>query len=86
MEKGVVIRNKCGLHTRPSSLVANTASKFREDVWIKKEGVEGWLNAKSVLGIISLEGYFGDKVIISSEKEEAVFAIIKLFEDKFGEE
>ncbi|MBU2462153.1 HPr family phosphocarrier protein [bacterium] len=82
----MVIRNKCGLHTRPSSLVANTASKFREDVWIKKEGVEGWLNAKSVLGIISLEGYFGDKVIISSEKEEAVFAIIKLFEDKFGEE
>ena len=82
----MVIRNKCGLHTRPSSLVANTASKFREDVWIKKEGVEGWLNAKSVLGIISLEGYFGDKVIISSEKEEAVFAIIKLFEDKFEEE
>ena len=82
----MVIRNKCGLHTRPSALIANAASKFQEDVGIKKEGVEGWLNAKSVLGIISLEGCFGDKIIVSSEKEEAIFEVIKLFEDKFGEE
>ncbi|MFH0775770.1 MAG: HPr family phosphocarrier protein [bacterium] len=86
MEKSVVIKNKCGLHTRPSALIANATSKFQEDVWIKKEGVEGWLNAKSVLGIISLEGCFGDRVIISSEREEAIFAAVKLFEDKFGEE
>jgi phosphocarrier protein len=86
MEKAVVIRNKCGVHTRPAALIANLASKFVSDVWIKKEGVEGWLNAKSVLGILSLEGCLGDKIIISSEEEEAIVAIINLFKDKFGEE
>jgi phosphocarrier protein len=89
MERTVLIKNRAGLHARPSALIAQTASRFSCDVLIKKEGVSGWMNGKSVLGIMSLEGCFGEVVIIRCEgedEERAMKSIIGLFNKKFGEE
>lgn len=83
----VTLLNESGLHARPASLFVKTGSKFKADLTIQKE--EKIVNAKSILGILSLGIAKGEEVILAAQgpdEEEAISELVKLIQAKFNEE
>ena len=82
----VMISNKLGLHARAAAKLVHTASAFEAEVYVGTENEE--VNAKSILGILTLAATKGTPLIVRAEgpdEQEAVRAIVDLFENKFGE-
>jgi phosphocarrier protein len=87
VEKIVIVSNRAGVHARPSALLVQTTKNFKSDIFFEK-GADR-INAKSIMGIITLGAAYNTqlKIIADGEDEEdAVEAIVKLFETKFEEE
>ena len=87
IEKEVVVKNKLGLHARPSALFVRKASKFKSEIALVKDGVE--VNGKSIMGLMMLAAEMGSKILIRAEgedEERAVEALATLFENKFDED
>ena len=79
--KKLTIRNDEGLQSRPAALLVQVASKFSSNVWIEQGDKR--INAKSIMGVLSLRLRKGDMfmiVAIGSDEEEAVVAITRLIE------
>lgn len=86
-EKIVTVINRAGIHARPSAILVQTTKNFKSNIYIEKNADR--INAKSIMGIITLGAAFGTelKIIADGEDEEsAVDALVKLFESKFEEE
>jgi phosphotransferase system HPr (HPr) family protein len=82
----VVLTNKMGLHARPSTQIATTASRFQADIRITKDGVVA--DAKSVLELLMLAAECGSELQIEAEGDDAkqaVPALAVLIEGRFGE-
>jgi len=87
MEVLIKISNQQGLHPRPASLFAKTASKFKSTVSIVYGGKT--INAKSIIIIMSLGLKKGEEIKIITkgvDEKEALEALVSLIECKFGEE
>lgn len=87
IEREVTIRNRAGLHTRPASMLVRTASKFDSEIFLRRDDYE--INGKSVIGVMTLAAEQGASltlVVDGDDEEEAVDALVELFEDGFGEE
>ena len=87
IERKIQVINKLGLHARPSSTLSQTASKFKSEIKLQKGEVE--VNAKSILGVMMLAAEVGSEIILKAEGEDekqAVEALARLFQEKFGEE
>lgn len=79
----VVINDK-GLHTRPSTELVKCATSFRSQVNLIYQDFV--VNAKSLLGILTLAATRGSKIDIEAvgdDAEEAVQTIIELARNKF---
>ncbi|SNX54826.1 HPr family phosphocarrier protein [Thermoanaerobacterium sp. RBIITD] len=86
-EKTVEIKNKTGLHARPAALFVQAASKFSSQIWVEKENKK--VNAKSIMGIMSLGVAQGNTVKLiadGSDEQEAIKSLVELIDSKFGEE
>ena len=85
--KDVMVQNQVGLHARPATFFIQKANEFKSSIWIEKE--ERRVNAKSLLGILSL-GIVGGTQIRSiadgADEQEAVTALIELVDSGFAEE
>ena len=85
--KDVMVQNQVGLHARPATFFIQKANEFKSSIWIEKE--ERRVNAKSLLGILSL-GIVGGtaiKVIADgSDEQVAVDALVDLVESGFSED
>lgn len=82
----VIIKNSAGLHTRPAAAVVKLASKFRSEFFIEMDGSE--INAKSIIGVMSLAAPKGSRLVLRLEGEdesEAARQLIEFFEQGFGE-
>lgn len=82
----VKITNKLGLHARAAAKLVHTASAFTSEIFIGTEHEE--VNAKSILGILTLAATKGTPLVVRAEgadEQAAVDAIAALFADKFGE-
>jgi phosphocarrier protein len=82
----VVISNKLGLHARAAAKLVHTASAFESEIYIGTDHEE--VNAKSILGILTLAATKGTTLTVRVEGDDeqaAVAAILTLFEEKFGE-
>ncbi|MDB4975274.1 MAG: Phosphotransferase system, phosphocarrier protein HPr [Myxococcaceae bacterium] len=80
------IVNRLGMHARAATKLVQTASRFRSEVQIEKDGHVA--NAKSVMGVLLLCGHQGSKITVSAQGQDAtdaVGAIGELIADKFGE-
>ncbi len=87
MKKEFVIKNKVGLHARPAALFVQTAKKFESDITVEKDGNK--VNAKSILGVLSLGVEQGETITIEIQGEDenqAMEEFRKLIESNFGEE
>lgn len=87
IEKKVRIRNKLGLHARPSALIVKTAATFVSEIFLVKDGLQ--VNGKSIMGVMMLAAAYGTEVTIRAkgpDKEAAVDALETLIQSKFDEE
>lgn len=86
VEKKVVIKNETGIHARPASMIVQEANKYASEVSIVKDGNE--VNAKSIMGIMSLGVSKSTEITVKAEgtdAQEAVDALVELMESGFGE-
>jgi len=86
-EKNVTVSNRAGIHARPSALLVQTTKNFDCNIYFEK-GTDR-INAKSIMGIITLGAAYGTELKIiaeGSDEQAAVDTIVKLFESKFEEE
>ena len=86
-EQVVTIINRAGIHARPAAVLVNSIKDLRANVYLEK-GTDR-INAKSIMGILTLLATYGTelKIIAEGEEEEkAVEIIVRLIETKFEEE
>ncbi len=85
-QEQVMITNKLGLHARAAAKLVHTASSFEAEIYVGTENEE--VNAKSILGILTLAATKGTPLNVRADgpdEVEAVRAIVQLFADMFGE-
>ncbi len=80
------VNNKVGLHARPATFFIQKANEFKCSIWIEKE--ERSVNAKSLLGVLSLGVVKGSTITIVAdgpEEETAVNTLVELISSDFAE-
>ena len=80
--KEVTVENQVGLHARPATFFIQKANEFKSGIWVEKE--ERRVNAKSLLGVLSLGIMKGTTVTLiadGSDEKEAVDALAELIEN-----
>ena len=85
--KDVMVQNQVGLHARPATFFIQKANEFKSSILIEKE--ERRVNAKSLLGILSLGIVGGTQIRIiadGADEQEAVTALTELVDSGFAEE
>jgi len=86
-EKEITIVNRLGMHARPAALFVKVASRFRAEVWVKKDNDE--VNGKSIMGLMMLAAGQGSKLQIRCEgpdAERALEEVEQLIKRKFNED
>lgn len=81
------LSNRLGLHARAASKLVQTASGFDAHVWLEFEGRR--VNAKSIMGVLLLAAPVGSELVLEADgddEQDAVEAIGKLVDNRFGEE
>ncbi len=84
--KEITIKNEVGLHARPATYFIQKANEFKSGIWVEKE--ERRVNAKSLLGVLSLGIVKGTTITIiadGADETEAVEALATLIDNNFGE-
>ena len=82
----VAIMNKVGLHARPATFFIQKANEFKSSIWIEKE--ERRVNAKSLLGVLSLGITQNTSISImadGADETDAVTALMELVTANFEE-
>ena len=80
------IINKLGLHLRAAAELVKVANKFKSQVFIQ-HGIQN-VNAKSLMGLMTLAAAKGTELEFTIEGEDAkdaMTALRQLFANKFGE-
>lgn len=84
--KEVLVSNQVGLHARPATFFIQKANEFKASIWVEKD--ERKVNAKSLLGVLSLGITRGVSINILAEgpdEEQAVNALVELITSNFAE-
>ena len=84
--KDVTVQNQVGLHARPATFFIQKANEFKSSIWVEKD--ERRVNAKSLLGVLSLGIVGGTTIKIladGSDEVAAVDGLVKLVESGFSE-
>ena len=76
--KELVVENSTGLHARPASDFVKLAGTFDCEVSIEKESKK--VNAKSILGLLSLGVTKGTKINIITDGSDEKIAMEKIVE------
>ena len=80
----VTVNNEVGLHARPATYFIQKANEFKCGIWVEKD--ERRVNAKSLLGVLSLGITRGTHIIIAadgSDEKQAVEELAKLIMSDF---
>lgn len=83
----VRIVNKLGLHARAASRLVNCASGYASEIRLVK-GTRA-VNAKSIMGVLTLAAAKGSELLIEAEgadQQQALDALTTLIEGRFGED
>jgi phosphotransferase system HPr (HPr) family protein len=82
-----MIKNKFGLHARPSASFVQTASRYRSQIKVEKDGLVA--DGKSILDLMMLAAAQGTRVTIRAQGEDAqdaLKALGDLIDGRFGED
>ena len=86
ISKEVTINNQVGLHARPATFFIQKANEFKSSIWVEKE--ERRVNAKSLLGVLSLGIVKGTAITLiadGADEEEAISTLSELIDSDFSE-
>ncbi len=87
VEQNVIIQNRLGLHARACSVFVKEAARFASHIIVARDGLE--VNGKSILGVMMLAAERGAEITLRAEGTDeaaALAALVKVVNDKFGEE
>jgi phosphocarrier protein HPr len=87
LKHSLTIQNKLGLHTRAAARLVDLTKRFASQVELTYR--DRTVDSKSIMGVITLGAQKGDvvDVFVDGEDEaDALQAIEKLVNDKFGED
>ena len=82
----VTVNNEVGLHARPATYFIQKANEVKSGIWVEKE--ERRVNAKSLLGVLSLGIVKGTTITLIADgpdAKEAVEALVQLVNGQLGE-
>lgn len=81
------VENQYGIHARPAALLVKAAGKYECDIFIEKDGNK--VSCKSIMGLMTIEGYPGSTMQVTAsgvDAHEAMDEIEELFVKKFYED
>ena len=84
--KEAVVNNQVGLHARPATFFIQKANEFKSSIWVERE--DRRVNAKSLLGVLSLGIVKGTTVSLiadGADEEAAVEALVELINTEFDD-
>ena len=84
--KEITVTNQVGLYARPATFFIQKANEFRSTMMVEK--AERKVNAKSLLGVLSLGITKGTNITIlaeGSDEQEAVMALVELVSSNSAE-
>ncbi len=83
-EREATVKNRLGIHARPSALLVQAAAKFVSEITLIKDGLE--INGKSIMGVMMLAAEMDAKIRVRAagpDEEEALDEIVGMIEGKF---
>jgi len=86
LKKDVTITNNIGLHARPATFFIQKANSYKSSIWIEKEDRK--VNAKSLLGVLSMgiaKGMTVTLVADGQDETSAINGLVELIETGFAE-
>jgi phosphocarrier protein len=78
ISQNVTIQNSVGLHARPATFFVQKANSFKCSIWVEKDDCR--VNAKSLLGVLSLGITRGTKITLIADGEDEALAVAGLAE------
>ena len=73
ISREITITNTIGLHARPATFFIQKANGYKSSVWVEKEDRK--VNAKSLLGVLSLGIAKGMSVTLSADGQDEELAL-----------
>ncbi len=86
VSKEIVVQNQVGLHARPATFFIQKATEFKSSIWVSKDDRK--INAKSLLGVLSLGVTRGTAITVTAEgpdEQEAIDALEELVSSNFAD-
>ena len=86
ISRSVTIKNSVGLHARPATFFIQKANSYKSSIWVEKEDCR--VNAKSLLGVLSLGITKDSKITIiadGSDEAGAIDGLVNLIEGELAE-
>ena len=87
VSKSLVIKNRKGLHARAAAAFVKVAEKYNASIEVEKSGQK--VSGCSIMGLMLLAAAMGTTITIyadGQDEETALSELIKLVDDKFGED
>lgn len=84
--KETTVNNQVGLHACPATFFIQKANEFKSSIWVEKD--DRRVNAKSLLGVLSLgivKGTAINLIADGADEEAAISALVELINSEFTE-
>ncbi len=85
--KKVKVINKLGFHLRAVAIFVKEAERYKSTIKVRNGDIEA--DGKSIMGLMTLIASEGTEIEIKAEgpdAKEAVNSLVKIVQNKFGEE
>lgn len=86
ISRSVTIKNSVGLHARPATFFIQKANSYKCSIWVEKEDCR--VNAKSLLGVLSLGIAQGTSITLiadGNDEAAAIDGLVSLVEGGFSD-
>ena len=83
-EREATVKNRLGIHARPSALLVQAAAKFVSEITLIKDGLE--VNGKSIMGVMMLAAETDATIRVRTagpDEDEALDEIVRMLEGEF---
>ena len=86
ISRNITIQNNVGLHARPATFFIQKANSYKSSIWVEKD--DRRVNAKSLLGVLSLGVTRGMQITLIADGQgevEALNGLEELVSTGFGD-